>query len=125
MTTESSSLDSVSMSAHTPTSTTNIISVSAYSQRHILRPREGTISESHQLCERIRTALPSYDTIISALKVNGKWFCHFYRKTNHSAVVYSDEFTTLAAQRYTGTDPIDLGFLTTAYARSTENEEHL
>ncbi|KUJ13490.1 uncharacterized protein LY89DRAFT_158891 [Mollisia scopiformis] len=80
--------------------------------------------KSKKVCERLRSSLPVYDEMISALKLNGSWWYHFHRKTHPSAKV-KESLASYASHLYISTNPVDLGTLVIAYTRSMGQDHHL
>lgn len=80
--------------------------------------------KSKQICEKLRSSLPPYDQLQSTLDLSGSWWCHFHRKT-HPFAKAKESLVGYAAQLYTSDDPVDLGILVIAFARSTTQDNQL
>ncbi|KFZ16878.1 hypothetical protein V502_04850 [Pseudogymnoascus sp. VKM F-4520 (FW-2644)] len=92
------------------------------SKHRASRPSDGQVKS---VCESLRSALPPYDTMMSALSKNGAWWASFRLKTSaiyQAPIVGLVEF---AAHTYTSSNPAELGMLVTAYARTAEDAHHL
>jgi hypothetical protein len=80
--------------------------------------------KSKEICQKLRASLPPYDQLKSALELNGSWWNHFHRKT-HPFAKAKEYLVGYAAHLYTSNDPIDLGILVIAFARSTSQDHQL
>lgn len=74
------------------------------------------------VCEILRSALPRYDTMMSALSNNGFWWNSFRSKTSQTPI---EPLPTFATRSYTCGSPAELGILAAAYARSSNENYHL
>ena len=77
------------------------------------------------LCIALRSQLPSFDMVLTALEENGKWWDSFYSKIHSNAYESAEGLTEFARQVYTTNNPAELATLVTAYARSTSGNNHL
>ena len=74
------------------------------------------------VCEILRSALPRYDTMMSALSNNRFWWNSFRCKTSQTPI---EPLPTFATRSYASDSPARLGILAVAYARSSNENYHL
>jgi hypothetical protein len=77
------------------------------------------------VCETLRSALPSYDTVMSTLSKNGAWWSSFRHKTHAISQSPVEALAAFATRSYTSNNPAELGMLVAAYARSSNQNYHL
>ncbi|KAL2072906.1 hypothetical protein VTL71DRAFT_12249 [Oculimacula yallundae] len=77
------------------------------------------------VCETLRSALPTYDIIMSTLSKNGAWWISFRQKCHAIYGAPVESLLAFAARIYTSSNPTELGTLVAAYARSTNHNNHL
>lgn len=76
-------------------------------------------------CATLRSALPSYDNIISAFACNGFWWHSFHQKAYAISESPAESLEEFAQRTYTSSHPADLGALAIAVARSSSDHRHL
>ncbi|KAH8655796.1 hypothetical protein BX600DRAFT_552972 [Xylariales sp. PMI_506] len=83
-------------------------------------------AKAKTVCEIMRKALPSYDTVMLVLTGKGAWLTSFQKKlcllSGVSQTVPRESF---AARAYTSGDPGELGSLLVAFAQSSSGYDHL
>ncbi|KFX92085.1 hypothetical protein V490_05575 [Pseudogymnoascus sp. VKM F-3557] len=89
------------------------------------RASQLTESQTKSVCERLRSALPPYDTMMSTLSKNRTWWASFRQKTSAIYQAPMVGILEFAAHTYTSNNPAKLGTLVTAYARTAEDAHHL
>ncbi|KAI5465286.1 hypothetical protein BGZ63DRAFT_373209 [Mariannaea sp. PMI_226] len=82
-------------------------------------------SVTGDVCSRLRSALPNYDSLMSTLSKNGAWWNSFRHKTHAICQGPFEGLAAFAAHAYTSNIPAEVGMLVTAYARSTIENYHL
>jgi hypothetical protein len=73
----------------------------------------------------LRSALPVYDTILSTLVTKGAWWSSFRHKTHAISQAPVEALVAFARRSYNSYNPAELGILVAAYARSSNQNEHL
>lgn len=76
-------------------------------------------------CEKLRSSLPSYDTLMSIVERNGAWWSSFYQKIHTDSHTAIKELKTFATQNYTSNNPVHIAILVVAFARSSGGNSHL
>ncbi|KAH7131093.1 hypothetical protein EDB81DRAFT_807913 [Dactylonectria macrodidyma] len=69
------------------------------------------------VCTALRSALPSYDSIMATLSEHGSWWESFRFKTHLNVDEPAEGLLAFASRTYTSGNPSLLGTLVTAYAR--------
>lgn len=81
------------------------------------------------VCHLLRSQLPSYDDIMTAILRNGQWWDSFWMKTHTISQVPNstpvDSLLSFAAQAYTSPDPAQLATLAVAYVRCLNRSHRL
>ena len=84
------------------------------------------VIKSNSVCETLRSALPSYDTIVQTLAKNGAWWNSFRSKMRaFSESPVTETIEAFAARTYISRNPGELGTLTVAFAYSACNLDRL
>ncbi|KAK7419291.1 hypothetical protein QQX98_003443 [Neonectria punicea] len=81
--------------------------------------------KAKDVCAALRSALPSYDSVMSTLSQHGSWWESFRFKTHLNVGEPTESLTTFAARTYTSSNPSLLATLVTAYARSLNKYHQL
>jgi hypothetical protein len=81
--------------------------MSQYSQR-----------KANDVCQVFRSAMPSYDVLMSSLSGHKSWWHSFRFKTHLNSKEPPEGLASFASRTYTSSNPALLGTLATAYARS-------
>ncbi|KAK6840980.1 hypothetical protein PG987_001840 [Apiospora arundinis] len=81
--------------------------------------------KAKSVCESLRSALPSFDTVISTLSKHGAWWGSFRFKTHPIDGQPAEGLIEFATRTYTSNNPALLGILATAYARSLNRSQQI
>ncbi|KAF7550509.1 hypothetical protein G7Z17_g5679 [Cylindrodendrum hubeiense] len=73
--------------------------------------------KAKRACATLRSALPSYNSVMTTLSEHGSWWDSFRFKTHLNAKEPAEGLTAFAARNYTSSNPAILGTLAAAYAR--------
>lgn len=77
------------------------------------------------VCQALRSAMPSFDAMMSILRKNGVWWNSFRQKTHAISQTPLEGLNVFASRAYTSNHPAILGTLVTAYARSLDQGSDL
>ncbi|KXJ87914.1 hypothetical protein Micbo1qcDRAFT_109793, partial [Microdochium bolleyi] len=93
---------------------------------HLLARVEHGRERAARACKVLRSNLPSYDDLLTALESGADWWNSFRRKTHIISQTHPIEpLTAFAAHAYTSSTPAEVGTLAVAYARSTGSNASL
>ncbi|KAK9233695.1 hypothetical protein V1525DRAFT_442603 [Lipomyces kononenkoae] len=84
-----------------------------------------TVKKATSICSMLRAALPSYDSIISALSRNGSWWSSYRQKAYAVSQAPPLTLEVFAKRAYTSHHPAELGALALAFARSSGRHYNL
>ncbi|EED16463.1 hypothetical protein TSTA_015490 [Talaromyces stipitatus ATCC 10500] len=80
--------------------------------------------KAKEVCENLRSALPSFDRVSSVFGENGSWWDSFRDKTRVISQAHFEDIDTFSAKAYTSMKPAEVGTLAVAYARSLNQGFH-